>query len=215
MSARTDEKKNPRNAARRRTTQTGEMTHLAGGSRASTPHLERTAALDKKGPAPEMPKLNCTLAPMQTESLLLPTSVIAAVVEYILPVPVNSAPQWLLGQMDWENRQVPVFSFAALISGGQPAAIDGKTRIMIIKSLSDSARLPYLGILISDIPKLVTIQLDQLAHTGDERKSLGVFCHVSMQGQAAVIPDLDRLSHLVTHAAFGILPITRTHNQSL
>jgi hypothetical protein len=82
---------------------------------------------------------------------------------------------------------------------------------MIVKSLSDSARLPYLGILITDIPKLVTVQLDQVTHTSDERKSLGVFCHVQLQEQAAVIPDLDRLTHLVTHAAYGILPITQAH----
>lgn len=212
MPASKDEKKTMRNTSRSRATQTGEMTHLSGGSRVSTPHRERTAAFDKKGPPPEMPKLNCALAPMQAESLLLPTSSIAEVVDYITPAPVNSAPEWFLGQIDWEGRQVPIFSYAALISGDQPAAINGKTRIMIIKSLSDSARLPYLGIVITDIPKLVTVQMDQLVHTSDERKSLGVFCHVSVQDQAAVIPDLDRLTHLVAHAAFGVLPITRTQN---
>ncbi|HLF30531.1 MAG TPA: chemotaxis protein CheW [Xanthomonadales bacterium] len=212
MPPRTDEKKNERDTTRNRASQTGQMAHLAGSSRPSTPHRERTAAFDKKGPAPELPKLNCTLAPMQTESVLLPTGAIAEVVDYHTPAPVNSAPEWFLGHIDWEGRQVPVFNYAALISGNETGAINGKTRIMVVKSLSDSARLPYLGILINDIPKLVTVQLDQLVHTGDERKSLGVFCHVRVQDQAAVIPDLDRLTHLVTHAAFGILPITRAQN---
>ena len=159
-----------------------------------------------------MPVLNCTLAPMQAESMLLPTNVIAEVVDYIAPAPVSSAPDWFIGQIEWENRQVPVFSFAALISGSPPWEINGKTRVMIVKSLSDSARMPYLGLLISDIPKLVSVQMDQLAHTSDERKSLGVYCHVTVQDQVAVIPDLDRLGHLVTHASFGILPITRTRS---
>jgi chemosensory pili system protein ChpC len=146
---------------------------------------------------------------MQSESLLLPTNVIAEVVEYSTPAPIHSAPQWFLGQIEWEKRQIPVFSYAALISGSEPDPVTAKARIMIVKSLSDSARLPYLGILITDIPRLVTVQLDQVTHTSDERKSLGVFCHVQLQEQAAVIPDLDRLTHLVTHAAYGILPITQ------
>lgn len=203
-------KKLARGDARERTTRTGEMTHLSGASRARSPHLERAAMRDKKGPSPAMPELHCTLAPMETDSLLLPTNVIAEVVDYIRPAPVSGAPEWFLGQIEWGNRQVPVFSFAALINASPPAQANGKTRIMIVKSLSDSARMPYLGIVINDIPRLATVQMDQLEHTSDERKSLGVFCHVTVQDQPAVIPDLDRLGHLVTHAAFGILPITRT-----
>ena len=72
--------------------------------------------------------------------------------------------------------------------------------------------MPYLGIVISDIPRLVSVEMDEVLHTGDERKSLGVFCHIELDDQAAVIPDLDRLTHLVTHAAFGILPITQVQN---
>lgn len=206
----TNGKKFERNTARDRTTRTGTMSHLSGASRATSPHLERAASRDKKGPAPAMPELNCTIAPMQEESLLLPTNVIAEVIDYTRPAPVNGAPEWFLGQIEWANRQVPVFSFAALITGNPPAGVTGKTRIMIVKSLSDSARMPYLGILINDIPRLTTVQMDQMEHTSDDRISLGVYCHVTVQGQPAVIPDLDRLGHLVTHAAFGILPITRT-----
>ncbi|MGH8033624.1 MAG: chemotaxis protein CheW [Lysobacterales bacterium] len=212
MPATVDGKKVMRNTARARTTQTGEMTHMTGASRASSPHREQASVRGRRGAAPAMSELNCTLAPMQAESLLLPTNAIAEVVDYIVPAPVSAAPEWLLGQIEWENRPVPVFSFAALISGTPPGETNGKTRIMIVKSLSESARMPYLGILISDIPKLLTVQMDQLAHTSDERKSLGVYCHVTVQDQPAVIPDLDRLGHLVTHAAFGILPITRTQN---
>jgi len=155
------------------------------------------------------PRVHCTLAPLGNEYMLLPTTAIAEVIEYLIPVPVHSAPEWFLGQIEWENRQIPVFSFAALISGTAPSAITPKARIMIVKSLSDSARVPYLGILINDIPRLVSVEVEDLMHIGDDRKSLGVFCHLEVQEQTAVIPDLDRLTHLVTHAAFGILPITQ------
>lgn len=146
---------------------------------------------------------------MQSEALLLPTSAIAAVIEFVTPTPLSSTPQWFLGQIEWENRQIPVFSYAALIDGRETGNISPKCRIMIVKSLSDSARMPYLGILISDIPKLISVQLEKLVHTGNEKKALGAFSHVTVNDEAAVIPDLDRLTHLVTHAAYGILPITQ------
>jgi len=152
------------------------------------------------------------MAPIAMDSLLLPTNVIAEVIDYIQPVPMSSTPQWFLGQIEWENRQVPVFSYTALITGKAPGEITTKNRIMIVKSLSDSARMPYLGIMISDIPTLISVQMDEIVHTGDERKSMGVFCHVRVNEQNAIIPDLDRLTHLVTHAAYGILPITQVEN---
>ena len=174
-----------------------------------TVHRELSASRTNHSPAAPLAKVHCALAPMSAESLLLPTNVIAEVVEYVEPAPLKDTPQWLLGHIEWENRQIPVFSFAALISGKEPEAVSSKNRIMIVKSLSDSARVPYLGILISDIPSLLSVEMEELRHTGDERKSMGVFCHVEVQEQPAVIPDLDRLTHLVTHAAYGILPITQ------
>jgi len=178
----------------------------------ATTHQERSVSRSDRNLAAPLPKVHCALAPLPVEPLLLPTNVIAEVIDYSEPAPMSGTPQWFLGQIEWENRQVPVFSYAALISGKAPGEISEKNRIMIVKSLSDSARVPYLGILISDIPTLLSVQLEEVVHTGDDKKSLGVFCHVDVQDKPAIIPDLDRLTHLVTHAAYGILPITQVQN---
>ena len=161
------------------------------------------------GTAAPAPEVNCAFAPMDGPWLLLPTNVVAEVVEYVDPDPVRDTPDWFLGQIEWESWPVPVFSYAALISGEQPARAGARAHIVIVKSLADSARVPYLGIVIRDIPRLLNLQPAQLVHKGDERKSLGVFCHVQIGDEAAVIPDLERLTHLVTHAAYGALPITQ------
>jgi chemosensory pili system protein ChpC len=211
MPTRTSNRKETRTATSRRVLNrdTGKQ---ALGKEGSTAHQELSASRSKHTLAAPLPKVHCAMAPMTMEPLLLPTNVIAEVVEYIAPAPLSDTPQWFLGQIEWQDRQIPVFSYTALISGKEPEEITGKNRIMIVKSLSDSARMPYLGILISDIPSLVSVQLEDMVNTGDERKSLGVFCHVRVREQAAVIPDLDRLTHLVTHAAYGILPITQAQN---
>lgn len=155
------------------------------------------------------PELHCMAIPTQEETLLLPTKVMEEVVDFQPPAAIESAPPWLLGHIEWENRQVPVFSFTALINGSDVGAITPRSKIMILKSLTDSGRVPYLGLLLGDLPHPVTVKPEDLVETGDDKKSLGVFKRVAFNDQQAIIPDLDRLTHLVTHAAFGALPITR------
>ena len=165
----------------------------------------RKKTMRKSGKSPE---IHCMLIPANPETLLLPTSTMAEVIDLQAIEPLEASPPWLLGQVEWENRQVPVFSFSALINGSDRLEIDSKSKIMILKSLSDSARVPYLGLMLGDLPRPVTIRQETLVETGDEKKSLGVYCHVMVDESEAIIPDIDRLTHLVTHAAYGALPIT-------
>jgi len=115
----------------------------------------------------------------------------------------------LLGRVEWQSRQVPVFSFSALINGTDLGVAPENPKIMILKSLSESARVPYLGLLLGGLPRPSTVKEDKLTETGDEKKSLGVYSRVTVDETKAIIPDLDRLTHLVTHATFGALPITQ------
>ena len=62
---------------------------------------------------------------------------------------------------------------------------------------------------MSDLPRPVQVEENDLVETGDEKKSLGVFSHVRLDEERAIIPDMDRLAHLVTHATFGALPISQ------
>ena len=155
------------------------------------------------------PVVHCMLAPTEDDILLLPTSVMAEVVDFQQPTPMDEAPPWLLGQIEWDKRSVPVFSFFALINGSDVGAISPRSRIMIIKSLSGSNRVPYLGILLSDLPRMTNVEETDLEQTGDDKKSLGVFSRIRLEDEDAIIPDLGRLTHLVTHATYGALPITQ------
>jgi chemosensory pili system protein ChpC len=166
----------------------------------------RKRVMRRSGKSPE---IHCMLIPTDPETLLLPTSTMAEVIDYTVPEAMDTAPPWLLGQVEWEGRQVPVFSFTALINGTDPGEVPAKPKIMILKSLSDSARVPYLGLLLGDLPRQVSIKEDKLVKTGDEKKSLGVYSRITIDEIEAIIPDLDRLTHLVTHATFGALPITK------
>lgn len=154
-------------------------------------------------------EVHCMYIPTEQETLLLPTSTMAEVIDFVKPAPMESSPGWLLGQVEWESRQVPVFSFCDLINGTDVSNVPSKSKIMILKSLSKSARVPYLGLLLTDLPRPVVIKEFNIEETGDEKKSLGAYRWITVDEQDAIIPDLDRLTHLVTHATFGALPITQ------
>lgn len=160
----------------------------------------------KSGKSPE---IRCMLIPTEMETLLLPTTSVAQVIDFSLPEPMENAPSWLLGQIVWEDRQVPVFSFSALINGSDAGEVDDRSKIIVLKSLTDSARVPFLGLILADLPKPIVVRDNTLVATGDEKKSLGVFSRITIENEEAIIPDLDRLTHLVTHATFGALPITQ------
>ena len=155
------------------------------------------------------PELHCLVLPTDHHDLLLPTSVIEEVVDFERPVAVEFAPPWLLGQITWADRQVPLVSFGALIDGTEVAEIPERSRIVILKSLHAPGRVPWLGLLLSGLPRPVTIKPTDLVEVGDEKKSLGAFRRVTLSEGEAIVPELDRLTHLVTHAMFGALPITQ------
>ena len=181
----------------------------------SANNSERSKSAAKRGSKKVMrksgrkPVVHCMLAPTGESSLLLPTSVLAEVLDYQPPAPIDLAPPWLIGQIEWEDRQVPVFSFGALINGSEVEEALPGSKIMILKSLSDSGRVPYLAILLTDLPRMIKVEEYDLEQTGDDKKSLGVFSRIRLEEQDAIVPDLDRLTHLVTHATFGALPITQ------
>ena len=116
--------------------------------------------------------LHCMVIPADDETLILPTSVMAEVMEYQSPAPIDAAPPWLLGQTEWEGRQVPIFNFSALINGTDPGEPDRRSLVLVLMSLSESSRMPYIGLLMNDLPKPITIKEQDLQESGDEKISL-------------------------------------------
>ena len=147
--------------------------------------------------------IHCTLAPTGSTSIVLPTSTIAEITDYSPPAPLDGTPDWLLGQVEWEDWQVPVISYGSLLDGENPETATGRSRIMVVKSLSNTARVPYIGVLVEQIPKLAKLSEEDLEVTSEDEDSPSVHCAVKVSGHAAVVPDLERLAQLVGHAAYG------------
>ena len=141
------------------------------------------------------------LAPVAGGAVLLPGSAVAEVISYADPEPYAQAPGWLLGEMEWSGWQIPVVNFAYLAEVSNDNTVPPRSRILVVKTLSDAASLLYVGLVISGLPKLRTVTTGNLAETGPSNAE-GVFSHVSVAEEPAVIPDLDGLAVAIEKAVY-------------
>ena len=98
--------------------------------------------------------------------------------------------------------------------GEEPESATGRSRIMVLKSLSNTARVPYIGVLVRQIPRLAKLAESDLEAAEQENPSPTVHSMVKVSGQDAVVPDLDRLAQLVGHAAYGTVEKGETPAQA-
>ncbi|MFU8830846.1 MAG: chemotaxis protein CheW [Wenzhouxiangella sp.] len=152
-------------------------------------------------------EIRSVMVPLTGTHILIPNATVAEVVGFIDPEPVSGAPDWLLGTFVWRGWQVPLISFANLTEHAGKESTNG-ARLCITKTLVASERMPYIAILAQGFPRLTTVTEDNLVEVPADSKPIAVAGRVIIDSTEVIIPDLDRLGHLVAHAAFGSLPLT-------
>lgn len=148
-------------------------------------------------------EIRTILGPVSEGLLMLPGSVVAEVVEYSEPSHFANAPAWLLGQIGWQDWNVPVVSFAVLGGLAESETASSKSRILIVKSLAASSSTPYISILISGLPKLAKVSADNLSDIKQASKFPCVFRVVEFDGKQAIIPDLDAMVEMIQSAVLA------------
>jgi len=138
------------------------------------------------------------LIPVGGQQLLLPNATVAEIIAYRDPAaPGSDAPGWLLGSIDWRQRQVPVVALENLLGGEYRGYTRG--RIAVCYSLLEGEEFPYLGVVSDGIPHLVRVRGEDIeplpAQDGDA--DLPLLARLTIKGEDALIPDLARLSEMV------------------
>lgn len=149
-------------------------------------------------------EIRTLFAPIQGSGVLLPGSVVAEVVEFSEPKPFRDTPDWLLGEIEWNGWQIPVVNYAILADSGDDNTISPRNRILVVKTLSNSTSVAHVGLVINGLPQLKKISTGSLVEN-NTKSSTGIFSHVTIDGQAAVIPDLDGLATAIEQAAYKSL----------
>jgi len=141
------------------------------------------------------------LIPVGSQQLLLPNATVAEIIAYRDPASApEDAPDWLLGNIDWRQRQVPLVVLENLFGGEYKGYRRG--RIAICYSLLEGEKRPYLGVVSDGIPHLVRVREADLEALplAETDAGLPVLARLTIKGEAALIPDLARLSEMLPAA---------------
>ncbi|MGY6553689.1 MAG: chemotaxis protein CheW [Wenzhouxiangella sp.] len=152
-------------------------------------------------------EIRSVIVPLTGMEMLVPNATVAEVINFTEPQAVSDTPDWMMGTILWRGWQVPLISYAVLAEA-VAAESTRNARICVTKSLIGNARMPYFAILAQAFPRLTTITATDMVELASDTKPIAVAGRVVLGEREVVVPDLDRLGHLVAHAAFGSLPVT-------
>ena len=134
------------------------------------------------------------------ERVLLPNATVAEVLAKVPVEPVEDAPDWLPGRIDWHGWQVPLVKFATL-AGLQEDAAGRGNRVIVLKALGGDEALPYFGLLTASFPQLVSVPRDSLlADASEDDLPRGIQMRVLLGEQSAMLPDLELVERMVAQA---------------
>ena len=137
----------------------------------------------------EVPSL---LIPLGGRTLLVPTVSVAEMAPYGQVEPEQDAPSWLLGQFAWRNQKVPLLSFED-INGEAKPEMHARSRVAVFNNTGVSDQLPFIGVVTQGIPRLARVVEEEISEIDDAQKKPFERMHVSLAGEAAVIPDIAAL----------------------
>lgn len=153
-------------------------------------------------------EIRSVIIPLTGMEILVPNATVAEIVNYAEPQSISDTPAWLLGMFLWRGWQVPLISFAVLAETVHEENTQN-ARVCVTKSLIDNPRMPYFAILAQSFPRLNTIKSTDMVEVATDVNPIAVAGRVIVTEREVTVPDLDRLGHLVAHAAFGALPVTQ------
>ncbi|MGB5256466.1 MAG: chemotaxis protein CheW [Woeseiaceae bacterium] len=139
-------------------------------------------------------ELYSLLVPLAGDRLIVPRACVAEVVRYVEPKQRDGARPWMLGDVDWNGRPLPVVAFEGALGNEMPVAT-GRTRIVVFYASTGKLRNGFFGLLTQGFPQLVRVNKDVLKLEAKEGwpEDAPVHCRVRMINEFPLIPDLEKL----------------------
>ena len=146
-------------------------------------------------------EIYCLLVQLVSARLIIPRSCVAAVISYQTPVELAGTPDWHLGVIAWNGRQVPVVSFEACCGEAVPP-VSSRSRLVILYAAAHGIESGHLALLAQEFPSLLRASPELLRSDNtqpiDEQGLL--ICQLRLLDEAPWVPDLPRLEALVASA---------------
>ena len=147
-------------------------------------------------------ELYSLLVPLTDERLIVPRACVAEVVRYTPTAGTTRDHDWIIGNISWNGRELPVVAFEGAIGKDVPA-LTGRTRVVVFHASSGNVRSGFFGILTQGFPQLVRVNEEVLKLEAKEGwpEDAPVLCRVKMINEFPLIPDLEAIEgHLAQHS---------------
>jgi len=143
-------------------------------------------------------ELYSLLVPLSGDRLIVPRACVAEVVRFSTPEHDAGADDWMLGNVNWNGRPLPVVSFEGALGNDVPVAT-GRTRIVVFYASTGQLKTGYFGVLTQGFPQLVRVNKDVLKLEAKDGwpDDAPVLCRVRMINEFPLIPDLEKLESML------------------
>ncbi len=134
--------------------------------------------------------IRCIQLPLAEWQLILPNAAVAEIIAYSQPEQAGEG--WLDGMLSWRGTLVPIISVEKMC---QKDAIEtgARTRIAIIYNISGDTDLPYIGIILQDIPRAYLAEEDRMQSVTSSSDCEFLFGRADIMLDQLMIPDLDAM----------------------
>ncbi len=146
--------------------------------------------------------LRCLLIPFGDGQAILPNSTVVEVLPYAPPLPVERAPAWVMGNLLWRARPIPLVTLERLVHDARPQT-GIRSRIVVLHALGDNAKLLNFGLLAADVPRLLNLERHEIVKDEAAAPTTGVLSWARVNDQAMVIPDLGVMEEALGAVARG------------
>ncbi len=145
-------------------------------------------------------ELYSLLVPLAEDRLIIPRACVAEVVRYSKPDQEPGSQNWMLGNINWNGRELPVVAFEGTIGKDIPA-VTGRTRIVVFYGSSGQLKSGFFGILTQGFPQLVRVNREVLKLDSTEGWPDGapVLCRVKMINEYPLVPHLEHLESMLAN----------------
>ncbi len=143
------------------------------------------------------------LIPLQGRLLLAPNVTVAEIVPVSQVIPVADAPAWYLGNCNWREQTIPLFSFEVMNGEDKPSipsiltkeapGVASRSRFAVLNTTGAHESLPFIAILTQGLPRLARVTEEEISEREDSDNKPFELMHVSWAGEEAVIPNVEAM----------------------
>jgi chemosensory pili system protein ChpC len=141
--------------------------------------------------------VRCLTLELHGLKLLLPNTLVAEVSDATRVMPAANTPDWLSGFISWRGRNVPLVSFERML-GMEAAARHEGSRMVILNTLNNNPRVPFIAIEIQGLPHLSLLKHGMLEYDENEKtEEPVVLTGLRIEGESLIVPNIDAVERML------------------